>query len=157
MAVEDIGLADPVALTQAMSAQQAVHFLGMPEGGAALVQAAIYLALAPKSNRVAVAEEAAREIIDKTGSLPVPLEFRNAPTGLMRHLGYGKGYVYDHSVEDAVSGQEGLPEEIRGSEFYQPTSRGFEETLGQRVNDIKKRKKGDRGDSESRRNSPPKG
>jgi putative ATPase len=140
MAVEDIGLADPAALTQAMSAQQAVHFLGLPEGGAALVQAAIYLALAPKSNRVAAAEEAARESIEKTGSLPVPLEFRNAPTGLMKHLGYGKGYVYDHSVDDAVSGQEGLPEELRGSEFYKPTDRGFEQTLSERVRGIVKKK-----------------
>jgi putative ATPase len=140
MAVEDIGLADPAALTQAMGAQQAVHFLGMPEGGAALVQAAIYLALAPKSNRVAVAEEAARDTIEKTGSLPVPLEFRNAPTGLMKHLGYGKDYVYDHRLPDAVSGQDGLPEEIRGTVFYRPTERGFEETLGERGRDIAKKK-----------------
>ena len=155
MAVEDIGLADPGALTQAMSAQQAVHFLGMPEGGAALVQAAIYLALAPKSNRVAAAEEAARETIEKTGSLPVPLEFRNAPTGLMKHLGYGKGYVYDHSVEDAVSGQEGLPEEIRGSVFYRPSGRGFEETLDKRTQDIAKKKHEDRGTSESTKEHGP--
>ena len=154
MAVEDIGLADPEALTQAMSAQQAVHFLGLPEGGAALVQAAIYLALAPKSNRVAVAEEAAREAIDKTGSLPVPLEFRNAPTGLMKHLGYGKGYVYDHNVEGAVSGQEGLPEELRGSVFYEPTERGFEETLAKRVNEIDARKRRDRGQDDARPEHP---
>ena len=148
MAVEDIGLADPAALTQAVGAQQAVHFLGMPEGGAALVQAAVYLALAPKSNRVAMAEEAARETIERTGSLPVPLEFRNAPTGLMKHLGYGKGYVYDHNLEDAMSEQEGLPEELRGNVFYQPTDRGFEATLADRVRDIAK-KKSDRGNSET--------
>jgi putative ATPase len=142
MAVEDIGLADPQALPQAIGAQQAVHFLGLPEGAAALIQAAIYLALAPKSNRVAVAEGAARETIEKTGSLPVPLQFRNAPTGLMKHLGYGKGYMYDHDAPDAVSDQEGLPEEIRGSVFYRPTLRGFEQELGDRIQEIAKKKKG---------------
>jgi putative ATPase len=133
MAVEDIGLADPAALPQAMAAQQAVHFLGLPEGGAALIQAALYLALAPKSNRVVVAEGSAQEAIDATGTLPVPLEFRNAPTGLMRHLGYGKGYRYDHNEPDAVSGQECLPEALRGRIFYEPSTRGFEATLGERM------------------------
>jgi putative ATPase len=133
MAVEDIGLADPQALPQAVAAQQAAHFLGMPEGGAALVQAAVYLALAPKSNRVYQAELSAREVIEKTGSLPVPLAFRNPVTGLMKNLGYGSGYIYDHKAPDAVSGQECLPEELRGRAFYQPTSRGFEQELGERM------------------------
>jgi len=137
-----------------MSAQQVVHFLGMPEGGAALVQAAIYLALAPKSNRVAVAEEAARETIQRTGSLPVPMEFRNAPTGLMKHLGYGKGYVYDHSIEDAVSEQEGLPEEIRGQTFYEPTRRGFEATLSEREMEIKQKKGRGKGNSQTSEGGP---
>jgi putative ATPase len=136
MAVEDIGLADPRALPQAMAAQQAVHFLGLPEGGAALVQAAIYLSLAPKSNRVYVAESKARELIEKTGTLPVPLAFRNPVTGLMRNLGYGKGYVYDHQVSEAHAGQDCLPEEIRGVRFYEPTTRGEEENLARRMEEL---------------------
>jgi len=139
MAVEDIGLADPAALPQAMSAQQAVHFLGVPEGVAALIQAAVYLALAPKSDRVYVAEQRAQEEIDRTGSLPVPLAFRNPVTGLMKNLGYGKEYRYDHDAENAVSGQECLPEEIRGTTFYEPTPRGFEKTLGERLEALRKR------------------
>ena len=136
MAVEDIGLADPEALPQAMSAQQAVHFLGMPEGGVALVQAAVYLALAPKSNRVYAAEKQAKETIERTGCLPVPLAFRNAPTGLMKDLGYGEGYRYDHDEPDAVSGQNCLPEEIRGARFYEPSSRGHEKDLSSRMKEL---------------------
>ena len=133
MAVEDVGLADPGALPQAMAAQQAVHFLGMPEGGAALVQAAVYLALAPKSNRVYEAEKKAKHVIEETGSLPVPLSFRNAPTGLMKQLGYGRDYRYDHDAPDAVSGQEGLPDSLAGTRFYEPTDRGFEKELAKRL------------------------
>ncbi len=133
MAVEDVGLADPSALTQVVAAQQAVHFLGLPEGAAALAQAAVYLALAPKSNRVYQAETRAREVIERTGSLPVPLAFRNAPTRLMKDIGYGKGYRYDHSETGAVSGQSGLPEELEGERFYEPSPRGFEAELGRRL------------------------
>jgi putative ATPase len=140
MAVEDIGLADPRALPQAVSAQQAVHFLGMPEGGAALVQAAIYLALAPKSNRVYVAEKRAQKVIEETGSLPVPVAFRNPVTGLMKNLGYGQGYRYDHDEPDALSGQECLPEEIEGRRFYEPSSQGSEKDLAKRIADIDKKK-----------------
>jgi len=142
MAVEDIGLADPAALPQAVAAQQAVHFLGVPEGVAALIQAAVYLALAPKSNRVYVAEQKAQAVIEQTGSLPVPMAFRNATTGLMKNLGYGKDYRYDHDAEGAVSGQECLPEEIRGKVFYEPTPRGFEKTLAERLEAIRKRREG---------------
>ena len=133
MAVEDIGLADPAALPQAMAARDAVHFLGLPEGGAALIQAAVYLALAPKSNRVVEAEGSARKIIEETGSLPVPMAFRNAVTGLMKNQGYGEDYVYDHAAPDAVSGQEGLPESLRGTEFYRPSPRGHEAELSGRM------------------------
>jgi putative ATPase len=139
MAVEDIGLADPLALPQAMAAQQAVHFLGLPEGGAALVQAAIYLALAPKSNRVVVAEGKARGVIETTGSLPVPMAFRNPVTGLMRSIGYGEGYRYDHDEPEALSGQSGLPEEIAGETFYEPSPRGKEPELAERMREMKRR------------------
>ncbi len=133
MAVEDVGLADPRALSHTVAAQQAVHFLGLPEGAAALAQAAVYLALAPKSNRIYLAELAARETIGRTGSLPVPMAFRNAPTSLMKNLGYGQGYRYDHDTEEGVSGQEGLPEELAGTEFYRPTDRGMEKDLAERM------------------------
>ncbi len=147
MAVEDIGLADPQALPQTVSAQQAVHFLGMPEGGVALAQAALYLALAPKSNRVYVAERKAQGIIEETGSLPVPLAFRNPVTGLMKNLGYGEKYRYDHDDEDGVSGQECLPEEIEGLRFYEPTDRGFEKDLHDRMEEIRRKKSGDQDES----------
>jgi putative ATPase len=140
MAVEDIGLADPQALVQTVAVQQAVHFVGLPEAGAALVQAAVYLALAPKSNRVYLAEREAAETIARTGSLPVPLEFRNAVTGLMKHLGYGEGYRYDHDAPDAYTGQEALPEALRGTVFYRPTDRGAERELSERL-----RRRGTRG------------
>lgn len=133
MAVEDIGLADPQALVQAVAAQQAVHFVGLPEGGAALVQAVIYLALAPKSNRVYLAEREAARVVGETGSLPVPLAFRNAVTGLMKNLGYGDGYRYEHDAPDAFTGQHGLPEALEGSTFYRPTDRGYERELGNRL------------------------
>jgi putative ATPase len=133
MAVEDVGLADPAALPHTVAAQQAVHFLGLPEGAAALVQAAVYLALAPKSNRVYEAENRAREVIERTGSLPVPLAFRNPVTGLMKDLGYGDGYRYDHEFADAVSGQSGLPDELAGTRFYEPSPRGQEAELRRRM------------------------
>ena len=133
MAVEDVGLADPQALVQAVAAQQAVHFVGLPEGGAALVQAVIYLALAPKSNRVYLAEREAARVVAETGSLPVPMAFRNAVTGLMKNLGYGEGYRYEHDAPDAFTGQRGLPEALEGTTFYRPTDRGHERELGERL------------------------
>ncbi len=140
MAVEDVGLADPDALPRTVAAQQAVHFLGLPEGAAALAQAAVYLALAPKSNRVYLAEGAVREAVERTGSLPVPLAFRNAPTALMKGIGYGRGYRYDHDFEGGVSGQSGLPEELSGTLFYRPTDRGFEAELRRRMEEIERRR-----------------
>jgi putative ATPase len=141
MAVEDVGLADPGALPQAMAAQQAVHFLGLPEGGAALHQAAVYLALAPKSNRIVTAEAKAKETIEATGSLPVSLAFRNAVTGLMDHLGYGKGYVYDHEAPGGYAGQDGLPDALKGTRFFEPSPRGFEKDLGERMKALEARRK----------------
>jgi putative ATPase len=135
-AVEDVGLADPRALDQVMAARDAVHFLGLPEGGAALVQAALYLALAPKSNRVATAEGAARAEIERSGSLPVPLAFRNPVTGLLRGLGYGAGYRYDHEEPDAHAGQSGLPPELGTSRFYEPSPRGYEAELRKRMEEL---------------------
>jgi len=136
MAVEDVGLADPRALEHTVAAQQAVHFLGLPEGAAALVQAAVYLALAPKSNRVDTAERQARAEIERSGSLPVPLAFRNAVTGLMRTLGYGEGYRYDHDEPGALSGQSGLPPGLDASTFYEPSPRGYEAELRRRMEEI---------------------
>jgi len=154
-AVEDVGLADPHALVQAMAAQQAVHFLGMPEGGAALVQAALYLALAPRSNRVAAAEQAARAEIERSGSLPVPLVFRNAVTGLMRSLGYGSGYRYDHEEPDALSGQVGLPEGLESRTFYSPSPRGFEAELARRIEEILGRRREHEGEGGGTRKPGP--
>jgi putative ATPase len=139
MAIEDVGLADPDALVRTVAAQQAVHFLGLPEGGAALIQAAVYLALAPKSNRVAAAQGRARAEIEETGSLPVPKRFRNAVSGLMKGLGYGEGYRYDHDAPHGVAGQRGLPEALQGSVYFEPTDRGYEAELRRRMREIEGR------------------
>lgn len=132
-ASEDVGNADPQGLSIALAAKDAVHFLGMPEGCDALAQAAIYLATAPKSNAVTVAYGTAREDIlaGKTG--PVPLPLRNAPTPLMKDLGYGKGYLYAHHEPEGVADLECLPAELRGVRYYRPTSQGFEATIQERM------------------------
>jgi putative ATPase len=133
MAGEDIGLADPYALILASSVQSAVEFIGLPECDVHLAELAIYLACAPKSNRVYKAVGAVRKLIEETGSLPVPLHIRNAPTRLMKEQGYGEGYEYQHDFPDGFSKQRYLPETIDGSVFYRPTSRGFEEKLRERL------------------------
>jgi putative ATPase len=133
-ASEDVGLADPQALSMTLAARQAYETLGSPEGDLAIVQAAAYLATAPKSNALYRAEKAAREVIRQTGSLPVPLHIRNAPTGLMKEMGYGEGYQYDHDHEGGhAAGQEYLPEALRGRIFYDPTRMGFEKTIRERL------------------------
>jgi putative ATPase len=132
-ATEDIGLADPNALTLAMAAQQAVHFLGMPEGALALAELVVYLSLAPKSNAVYRAYSAVRDDIDSTRNDPVPLHLRNAPTRLMSELGYGKGYKYAHDFEGGLVAQQNLPDNLVGRRYYQPTDRGFESELGERL------------------------
>jgi putative ATPase len=125
-ASEDIGNADPRALLVAVAAKEAVDFLGMPEGNTALAQAAVYLALAPKSNAIYQAYEAAKRDALETIAQPVPLHLRNAPTGLMKGLGYGKGYKYAHDFPDAEVDQQHLPDNLKGRKYYQPTDRGFE-------------------------------
>ncbi len=140
-ASEDIGNADPQALQIAIAAKDAFHFIGHPEGELALAQAVVYLAIAPKSNAVYTAYARARQEISKSGSLPVPLHIRNAPTSLMRELEYGKGYQYAHNYPEAVVGQEFLPKKIAGLKFYFPTERGFEKTIKERLDYLEKRKR----------------
>jgi putative ATPase len=132
-ASEDVGLADPQALVLAMAAQQAVHFIGMPEGALALAQLVVYLAAAPKSNAVYTAYAQASEDALQTRADPVPLWIRNAPTRLMKNLGYGKGYVYAHDTAEGVGRMECLPENLRGRRYYQPTDRGLEAELRERL------------------------
>jgi putative ATPase len=132
-ASEDVGNADPQALRLALDAKEAYHFLGTPEGELALAQAACYLALAPKSNAVYRAWEEVRADIRDQPAEPVPLHLRNAPTSLMAHLGYGRGYQYAHDAPDAVVDQEHLPAALRGRRYYRPTDRGLEKDLGERL------------------------
>jgi len=134
MATEDVGLADPRALTIALAAKEAYEFLGSPEGELALAEAVIYLATAPKSNRVYEAWASAQREAREHPAEPVPLHIRNAPTGLMKDLGYGKGYRYDHAEDEAhAAGQQYLPEVLRGAKWYEPTDRGFEKTIAERL------------------------
>lgn len=133
MAVEDIGLADPQALIQANAAKDAYHMLGSPEGELALAQAAIYLATAPKSNAAYVAYKAARRSAKENGSLLPPNHILNAPTRLMKEIGYGAGYDYDHDAPDAFSGQNYFPEAMGREAYYHPVERGFERDLKKRM------------------------
>jgi putative ATPase len=122
-AAEDVGLADPQALQVAIAAQQAAHFVGMPEAVLPLTEAALYLALAPKSNSTLTSYGAARALIEETGNQAVPLHLRNAPTGLMKSMGYGKGYKYAHDFEGGVAEQAHMPETLAGRKVYQPGER----------------------------------
>jgi putative ATPase len=137
MAVEDIGLADPQALPLAMSAQQAVHFLGLPEGALALAEIAVYLALAPKSNAVYRGYGQALRDVEETRNDPVPMHLRNAPTQMMRDLGFGRGYRYAHDYDEGIVGQQNLPENLAGRFYYSPTPRGFERELAARLKKIR--------------------
>ncbi len=132
-ASEDVGLADPRALTVALAARDAVHFLGMPEGALALVEAGIYLATAPKSNSVYRAHTQALEMIEREGQLPVPVWMRNAPTALAKKLGHGQGYRYDHDFRHAFAGQRFLPEEIVAANFYEPGCFAYEKEIARRM------------------------
>jgi putative ATPase len=132
-ASEDVGLADPQALTVALAARDAYLFLGSPEGELALAEAAVYLATAPKSNRVYVAWKAAQQAARDHPAAEVPLHLRNAPTGLMKALGYGAGYAYAHDHEDAYVPQEYLPDAVRGAAFYAPGEMGFEPEIAKRL------------------------
>jgi putative ATPase len=132
-ASEDIGNADPQALTIAVAAKDAVHFIGMPEGNTALAQAVIYLATAPKSNAVYLAYNEAADAAKTDVAAPVPLHIRNAPTKLMKQLDYGKGYKYAHDEPDAVANMDCLPDNLKGREFYRPTDFGFEKEVKKRL------------------------
>ena len=140
MAVEDIGLADPNALSLCMAARDAVDFIGMPEGNLALAQAVVYLSVAPKSNALYTAYGEVQADVEQTAAEPVPLHLRNAPTRLMKGLGYGKGYQYAHDLEDKVAGMECLPENLRGRVYYQPTKEGIENRIRERLEEIKRRR-----------------
>jgi putative ATPase len=139
-ASEDIGNADPHALMLTMAAQQAFHFIGPPEGELALAQAAVYLATAPKSNSLYIGFGQTKELINKTGYLPVPLHIRNAPTKLMKDLEYGKGYKYAHDYQNAFVSQEYLPEKLHGQVLYEPIDAGFEKTIKERVDAWRRQK-----------------
>jgi putative ATPase len=132
-ASEDIGNADPQALTVAVAAKEAVHFIGMPEGNTALAQAALYLATAPKSNAVYEAYSRAASDAHEQAADPVPLHLRNAPTTLMKALDYGKGYRYAHAEPDAVADMSCLPPSLEGRKYYEPTERGFEKEIKRRL------------------------
>jgi putative ATPase len=132
-AVEDIGLADPQALVQCIAAKETYDFLGSPEGELAIVQACLYLATAPKSNAVYAAQKAAWKSARETGSLMPPKTILNAPTRLMKDIGYGKGYAYDHDSERGFSGADYWPEEMKPETYYRPTDRGFEKRVAERL------------------------
>jgi putative ATPase len=132
-AAEDIGNADPRALQVAVAATEAFRFLGQPEGEIPLTQAVVYLATAPKSNASYMALQAARAEVRQTGSLPVPMVIRNAPTKLMKELGYGSGYQYDHDTPDHFAPQEYLPEGVGNRVFYKPGQFGFERDIAARM------------------------
>jgi putative ATPase len=137
-ASEDVGNAEPAALGISVSAMQAFHFIGLPEGELALAQAAVYLATAPKSNSLYIAYGKVKERISETGTLAVPLHIRNAPTRLMKDLGYGKGYQYAHEFEDAYVPQDYLPDELMGEVYYRPTARGHEKIIKDRIEEWRK-------------------
>jgi putative ATPase len=137
MAVEDIGLAEPNALSLCMAARDAVDFIGMPEGNLALAQAVVYLALAAKSNALYTAYSDVQADVERTTAEPVPLHLRNAPTGLMKHLGYGKGYQYAHDTQGKVADMQCLPDNLKDRRYYHPTSEGVEKCIGERLKEIR--------------------
>ena len=140
MAVEDIGLADPQALAVTIAARDAIDFLGMPEGGLALAEAVVYLALAPKSNALYSAYNQVRDDIENTAAEPVPLHLRNAPTGRMKSVGYGKGYQYAHDLESKVADMQCLPDNLRDRVYYHPTAEGAESDFAVRLKQIRERR-----------------
>jgi putative ATPase len=141
-ASEDVGNADPQSLLVAVAAMQAFHFIGRPEGELALAQAVVHLATAPKSNALYTAYSEARKAVKETGSLPVPMHLRNAPTPLMEEMGYSKGYRYPHSFPGAFVEEEYLPEKIKKRRYYHPTDRGYEHEIRERLKKWWKGKKG---------------
>jgi putative ATPase len=142
MAVEDIGLAEPNALALSMAARDAVDFIGMPEGNLALAQAVVYLSLAPKSNALYTAYGEVQQDVEQTAAEPVPLYLRNAPTPLMKGLGYGQGYQYAHDLEEKVADMQCLPDNLRGRSYYHPTGEGAEKRFRERLEEIRHRRTG---------------
>ena len=140
-ASEDVGLADPQALIQCLAAKDSYDFLGSPEGELAIVQACLYLATAPKSNAAYVAQKGAWRSAKETGSLMPPAHILNAPTKLMKQIGYGKDYAYDHDADEAFSGQDYWPEEMERQTFYEPSDRGFEARVRERLDYWAERRK----------------
>jgi putative ATPase len=140
-AVEDVGMADPNALLQCLAAKEMYDFLGSPEGEIGIVQACLYLATAPKSNATYIAQKRAWSSAKETGSLMPPMHILNAPTRLMKNVGYGKGYAYDHDADEGFSGQDYWPEEMERQAFYEPTDRGFEARVKERLDYWEQRRK----------------
>jgi putative ATPase len=138
MAAEDIGLADPNALSLCMAARDAVDFIGMPEGNLALAQAVVYLSVAPKSNALYTAYGAVQQDVEQTAADPVPLHLRNAPTALMKGLGYGKDYQYAHDVEGKVANMACMPDKLRDRVYYRPTNEGVEKRIRERLEEIRR-------------------
>ncbi|MCR5303121.1 MAG: replication-associated recombination protein A [Lachnospiraceae bacterium] len=145
---EDVGLADPYAMTLAVSAYQACHFIGMPECSVHLTEAVVYLSLAPRSNSMETAYNNAKRDVEELPDEPVPLIIRNAPTGLMKEVGYGKGYMYAHDYEDRLTAMECLPDSLAGRTYYEPTGEGKERELAERLEKIKEWKRKHREDAE---------
>jgi len=141
MASEDIGLADPNALAITLAARDAVDFLGMPEGNLALAQAVVYLCAAPKSNALYTAYGAVQNDVEQTSQEPVPLHLRNAPTGLMKSIGYGKGYQYAHDLDEKVADMQCLPDNLKDRVYYHPTEEGIEKRIKARLEEIRQLKK----------------
>jgi putative ATPase len=140
MAVEDVGLADPRALEITVAARDAVDFIGMPEGNLALAEAVVYLAVAPKSNALYTAYGAVQRDVEATAADPVPLHLRNAPTRLMKDLGYSAGYQYAHDLDEKVADMQCLPDNLKGRTYYHPTSDGVESRIRERLQEIRKLK-----------------
>ena len=140
MAVEDIGLAEPNALSLCMAARDAVDFIGMPEGNLALAQAVVYLSVAPKSNALYTAYGEVQKDVEQTAAEAVPLHLRNAPTSLMKGLGYGRGYEYAHDLEGKVADMQCLPDNLRDRVYYRPTNEGIEKRIRERMEEIKRRR-----------------
>ena len=147
-ASEDVGMADPQALQVAVSAMEAFHFIGLPEGNLALAQAAVYLATAPKSNALYTAFQRAQRDVRELENLPVPLHIRNAPTSLMKELDYGKGYKYPHDYPDHFVEEEYLPENLKGKIYYHPSDQGFEKEVKKRLEYWRRRKNNQREEKE---------
>jgi len=153
MAVEDIGLAEPNALALCMAARDAVDFIGMPEGNLALAQAVVYLSVAPKSNALYTAYGAVQQDVEHTAAEPVPLHLRNAPTSLMKGLGYGKNYQYAHDTEEKVADMQCLPDSLRDRVYYRPTNEGVEKRIRERMEEIKRLKQPASPNSRTKRES----